>query len=356
MRRSRVGSGVQRLKSGVRASLTGLLYGCGALDRLLSARLRNRAAVLMYHRVLPSRELPGTPSHPGIVVSRRTFRMQMEWLSRNCRCLALDEFLACLAGGRPFPERSCLVTFDDGWRDNYLHALPVLAELGLPAVVFLTVGFVGSRKRFWQERMVELLGNLQEACVSDPGLPPRLREDPLLEPFAGLLAEGAGSASEERFAVVSGFKGSDPGMTEATLDRLAGIVGRTGTGAEEERHFMTWSEAREMTRAGVVFGSHGVSHRILTGPGVNRETELVESRAVLEQQLGQSVRAFCYPNGNHDEETRRQVWESGYQVAFSTNPGYVSAGSDPFRLNRINVHEAMTGSIPMFLARIAGLW
>ena len=69
---SGAGNGLRRLKSGARESLAGLLYRCGGLRRLLFTRLRGRAAVLMYHRVLPSAELPDCPSHPGIVVSRDT--------------------------------------------------------------------------------------------------------------------------------------------------------------------------------------------------------------------------------------------------------------------------------------------
>jgi len=349
------GPGLRRLKASAREALAFVLYRSGVLKRLLSARLRDRAAVLMYHRVLPFDEMPDCPSHPGIVVSRDTFAMQMEWLSRNCRCLTLDEFLAGLAGERPFPVRSCLVTFDDGWRDNRLHALPVLERLQVPAVVFLTAGFIDTREIFWQERMTGLIRRLEVAHARDPRVARRLRGDPLLRRFETLL--GGNDGGEEAYSVVGGFKGSDPREIEAVLERLSAIAaGPPDAEAEEPRQFMSWSEAREMARAGVALGSHGMTHRILVEATADRETEITGSKRLLEERLGQPVRAFCYPNGNYDDGVARRVRESGYAVAFSTKPGYVSAGSDAYGVRRLNVHETMTRSIPMFVARLAGLW
>lgn len=91
--------------------------------------------VLMYHHVTPE---------PGLVtVSPGTFRAQMEWLARHgYRAVGCDD-LGGFLEGRPLPSKSVLITFDDGYLDNYVYAYPVLRTLGLHAVVFLITGWVG---------------------------------------------------------------------------------------------------------------------------------------------------------------------------------------------------------------------
>ena len=81
-----------------------------------------------------------------------------------------------------------------------------------------------------------------------------------------------------------------------------------------------------------------------------------ESKRLIEKNIGKRIAAFCYPNGEHDETVVSHVRESGYRVAFTTEPGQVAGGDDAYTIKRINIHEHMTRTIPLFLARIAGLW
>lgn len=91
--------------------------------------------VLMYHHVSPS---------PGLVtVSPACFRAQMERLARDgWRSIGTAELEAFFAG-QPLPAKSCLITFDDGYLDNFVHAHPALAELGLQALLFVVTGWLG---------------------------------------------------------------------------------------------------------------------------------------------------------------------------------------------------------------------
>lgn len=113
-----------------------LLYSSGMLWILMRVRLRGRAVVLMYHRVLPEPLFSETFSHPGIIVTPDTFARHLEVLRRYFHPLTLEEFQECIELGHPFPRGACLITFDDGWIDNHEHALPLLRERGIPAVVF----------------------------------------------------------------------------------------------------------------------------------------------------------------------------------------------------------------------------
>jgi hypothetical protein len=86
-----------------------------------------------------------TASQPGIVVEDKTFAMHMALLKRRFTVLTLDQFADRVTNRRVFGDSCCLITFDDGWIDNFDNALPVLRTHGLPAVIFLPVNFIGRR-------------------------------------------------------------------------------------------------------------------------------------------------------------------------------------------------------------------
>jgi len=91
---------------------------------------------LMYHHVCP---------HPGLVtVSPKTFEEHMAYLARKkYRALAADEFLEFLQGKRALDGRNVLITFDDGYLDNYVYAYPILQRYGLKATIFTITGLMG---------------------------------------------------------------------------------------------------------------------------------------------------------------------------------------------------------------------
>jgi peptidoglycan/xylan/chitin deacetylase (PgdA/CDA1 family) len=142
---------------------------------------------------------------------------------------------------------------------------------------------------------------------------------------------------------------------DSAVRAISGLVTDVFEGTEIDR-FIDWTQATEMMRDGVTFGSHGESHRqltTLTPEDVSREVHT--SRSSLEQQLGTRPAMFCYPNGDWNGSVARLVGEQ-FALAFATGRGHV----DPKRENRlairrINVHEDMTGTEPLLLARILGI-
>ena len=127
------------------------LVGSGLLR--FAADLRDGdAAILMYHSVLPDpnlqAELLGGLSH-----SEAVFRAQMELLAKDYHPISLDEALKCLRGGEQFPKRSVLVTFDDGYTDNYEVAMPILHRFAIPATFYVVVDCLENRKLPWPARL-----------------------------------------------------------------------------------------------------------------------------------------------------------------------------------------------------------
>ena len=136
------------------------LHHAGLLRVILGNRLRSQSIVLTYHRVIDKQRTPLTNSHPGIIVSDDVFEMHMRTLRHRFNPISLQELQTHLETRTVLPERSCLVTFDDGWLDNYEIAFPILQKYGIPAVIFLPVSYISGDSMFWQEEIRMLLSRM----------------------------------------------------------------------------------------------------------------------------------------------------------------------------------------------------
>jgi peptidoglycan/xylan/chitin deacetylase (PgdA/CDA1 family) len=343
---------LRRLKAAVVATLARALYVTGVLHLLVAWRLKDRAVVLMYHRVLVPDEFAATFSHPGILVGTETFDEHLRLLRRFFHVLTVEEFAARMRDGGTMPSRSCLITFDDGWSDNYTRAFPLLRKHGLAAVVFLPVDYIGSGQRFWQETLTRAL---VEAVTHSESPPCRrlLEQVGVREPFPRPDAHG-----KQRLREMAGrLKQESPATRSAILAQARAVLAATGDAASDVDTFLSWDQVREMAAAGIGFGSHAASHEMLNRIPIDAvREEVASSKRSIEAALGRPVIAFSYPNGDHDERTCATVAAEGYDVSFTTEDGTVGRGDDRFRLRRVSVHQGSAPSGPLLMARIAGVF
>ena len=309
----------------------------------------------MYHRVLNKEEISASYSQTGIIVSKKTFAIQMEYLKKHFNVISLIDTIQNLKFKTHFRSRSCLVTFDDGWKDNYKNAFPILKKNHIPAVIFLPTDFIGTNKLFWQERLTKLLLVLYENYSNNSDF--KIKNFGVLnsEDIAAILSTSTKEINEKISKFVSLQKSQKKIEVDNLIQRLESFL-KVSSNTFEHTFFLNWDEIRIMAKNGIDFGSHGKSHKILTNDEVDIQQELKDSKNVIEDELKTKVNSFSYPNGNYSEEVVNLVKKNGYEIAFGTESGFVSPNDDPYTLKRINIHEDMTGNIPMFLARIVGLW
>lgn len=331
------------------------LHKSGLLRMYAGVRLKDASVVLTYHRVLSGERVRETWSHPAIVVRRETFEHQMLALRQFFGILALDEFVQHVREGRPFAKPSCLVTFDDGWLDTYEEAWPILQRLGIPATVFLPVSLIGNSRPFWQEELSALLFRAWRAGRGGGGHPECRRLLAALDVPALFDVDSRGIRSAIHAAVVR-LKGRGDVDPWRVIESWTAALG-SETGSTPVERLMGWDHVREMSRAGISFGGHGSSHRILTRLSEGEaEREVSESFQILTEQLGSCPRAFCYPNGNWSPSVAKSVERCGYTLAFSTIRGATTAGCNPFAVPRVNVHQRAGADVASFLALTTGLF
>lgn len=338
---------LRRTRAWLKDAAISLLYRSGLLWGLAFARLRGRAVVLTYHRVLPQSRQAASFSAPGIIVTPETFDRQMRFLRRFFRPLTLDQFVAALQSGRPMPSRSCLVTFDDGWYDTIELALPILRRHGIPAVLFVATEYIGTGRCFWQEQVSRLLFELRDRpeaqrMVASLNLPSRLPSSNLAD---------RGSVRD----LVNRLKSFPPEVVKSLLDGLEKL--NAGPREAGEDRFLDWNDVALLVSSGHVdIGSHAMTHRPLTKiPLGDAKRELAESRELLRRCLSTEALAIAYPNGDADAVIAEAAREIGFSAGFTTVPGRVGAGAHPLLLCRVNIHEGSTRTRGGFLARIVGL-
>ena len=342
----------QRVKYAIKLAAAGVLHATGLLPWRVRRALRGRTLVLMYHRVLTPAQVERSWSHRAIVVERETFARHMAAVRRYFDVVSLEELERRLAQPDPGARPACLVTFDDGWRDTYTEAFPILRDQSIPAVVFLPVQFIGSDARFWQERMGALLHRLWERCRADAALAARARPVLARIDAEALLAAPPDRVRQVAMDLAQQRKRADPAGAAAALDDLLALVGEDAAHGDG---FMTWPEVREMAAGGITFGAHSVTHRILTTLPLDEVArEAAQSREAVAGALG-GVTTFSYPNGDWNEGVARAVGDAGFRTAFSTEPGSVGPGANRLALRRVNIHEDVTRTVPLFLARISGV-
>ncbi len=313
-------------------------------------RLRGKAVILTYHRVLSRKELAASYVQPGMYVTAETFAMQMRFLKQNFSVIALGELLHLwLEGKWDAGRRYCVVTFDDGWLDNYLYALPVLKRLELPATVFLPTEFVGTNRWYWPDQIAWLCSH---ARWRDPQRR-RRSSDALQREFPWLAGCALPSDGFGADALIERCKA----QAQEQIDALLGAwAQQLEVVLPRERQVIDWSEAREMSAAGVSFGSHSCSHRILTHLDADHaRREIQGSWETLRSKSLTTVPVFCYPNGDWSVEMERLVEAAGYAAAVTTQFGYEDAAPPRrFALRRINVHDDVTRSPALFAFHLAG--
>jgi peptidoglycan/xylan/chitin deacetylase (PgdA/CDA1 family) len=326
----------EQLKATLRRVRASLFELGGVHARERRALDGSRAAILMYHRVLPREKARDLRVEPGMYVTPTTFRHHLEWLREAYRILALSEIVERLAAGRPIPERACALTFDDGWRDNFEHAFPCLQRAGLRATVFLVAQRVGTLGAFWPDDVVRRLTDL----------PPAERTR-----IAERLGGGGGRNPIE--SILDRLKSLKQSALAAALAELDGLA--PGGPVAPERELLDWSEIETMARSGIEFESHGLSHALLTSLSPREaERELKESLRVLQEHGHARHRLLAYPSGAENTAVCGLARDCGYQAAVTTAPGLAGRDTDPLRLPRLGIHEDVSGSRAEFHRRVPG--
>jgi peptidoglycan/xylan/chitin deacetylase (PgdA/CDA1 family) len=300
----------------------------GAFD-LLRIINRRRALILTYHRfsdLSAGKDLDGK-------TTVQAFSEQLEYLKRNYRIVRLSDLVESLSQDKTLPRSLAAITIDDGYRDAYELAYPLLRRHGLPATVYLVTEFVESRIWLWTDKMrfITKQAPAQELNTTIEGkrLSLTLGDE-----------RSRHSAAETVNLALKEVEDEVKNELIAQIARQLGVELPNTPPAEYAA--VSPQQALEMDRNGVEIGAHTLTHPILTRVSDDRlHREVCEGRGRLESLLKHPVKHFCYPNGDYDHRVLSEVVQAGYQSAVTTLSGLCDSGDDLFELRRIHTESDM---------------
>ena len=310
---------------GKKEFLANLLYHSGLIHT--AARLEHsRIVVLNYHRIRPAGAPIESPFDDGVFgPTQPEFERQITWLKKNFDLVTESELLELVNISGARRGRYAAITFDDGYRDNYDLAWPVLCSHSVPAIFFICPGLMESRRLGWWDVIAYLVKRSRKAAITILGdtLP-------------------LGSRKRETIARLHDCVKLRPRLeTHNLLDELAVACDVSFPDrAVQDAQLMTWQQVREVNERGVTIGSHTYRHPVLATLSEKEQREEMEkSKQELERRLERPVRTLAYPVGGYQHFTAasmRIARECGYAGAFSFQTGGNVAGDiHPYNIRRL---------------------
>lgn len=332
------------MRSSILNSLFDIAFNSG-LVRLDRAIGLSSLTVINYHRI-------GDPSAPGfdtfkpnISADQAMFAKQMDYLKRWFVVVSMQDVVRWLNHEADLPRNAALITFDDGYLDNYTQAFPVLRHFNFPAVIFLTTGYINSDRSFYWDLAAysffhTRIGRVTFHNGEERGWSNITQRDEVCKAWI----ESLKSLPEE--------------LKQTWVNQLPQQLEVEIPDGSFKNIMMNWDHVREMHSQGIEFGGHTVNHPILSRVSLEiAQTEIVDSREHIEKELGQPVTSFAYPNGMSADlhaKIEKMVAQAGYQTAFTlkNGPSLLSeVRQNPFAIRRIFISHRH--NLPRFATQVS---
>ena len=310
-----------------------VLYRSGLLKLwfILFRRVRRDhcAIILMYHRIVDTGANDYLFKNASVHHDVTHLRKELSFLNKSVSIISMDELVEHVNVQMPFQKPTVVLTFDDGYRDNYELAFPLLRRYSMPAIVYVTTGLTGTKSMTWADQ-------LEFALL--------MTKEPVLQ-----VAELTGtrpleiSTHEQKCQVNIKISKMLKKLSDKERRRLIPQIFeclgvRLGDMMKSERSMLNESEIREMCQHGIDFGSHTETHPILSLQSYEQAVlELERSKRSLEKLVGNKITHFAIPNGQAEDFTeplKQHAQALGYESIVTTEYGCVSSESDRYFLRR----------------------
>lgn len=317
--------------------------------RSIRRKANNQYLVLSYHRIIP-KEYPCETVEEGMYVTPDNFEQQMIILKNNFELVHFSDILNKSNHDNEIPK--CIVTFDDGWKDVYQYAYPILKYHRIPATIFVPTDYIGTYKKLWTDILINILIKSENAIST-------IKKEGKINIQIEKLSKNKRKRVREIENIIEELKTRKESELQNLVNILNNNIVDDNYKMTDTREFLNWDEIKEMGQSGLItIGSHTAEHRILTNESEKDIwEELINSRDTLIENdlIKDNFIPFCYPNGNYNENISQLVKSAGYSLAVTTRKGWNSYSDNMFTLKRISIHQDMSSTKAMYKNRITGI-
>lgn len=310
----------------------------------LKAMTQPKAAILMYHQVCDRKDDPWELSvHPD------NFYAQLDYLKTNFNVVPISELAEAI--GKQKMRKTVAITFDDGFKDNYTNAAPLLDWHQLPATFYVATTAMKQGYVYWWDDLQDIIFNSEilpprfEMLINGASVQFTLKCDHKLN--SKLVNQIRAwnynlPIPNERIALYMLLWHQIKPLTYAQQNRVLAQIREWADHTQFSSPQCVTMSIREMQmlneNALFSIGAHSVHHAMLAQQSAaDQAYEVKECKMQLEKWLGKPVNGFAYPYGNYSSVTRTLLKEAGFTYAVSTEPKAVTADDDPFALPRLQI-------------------
>lgn len=302
------------------------------LPELLSSRLSDsELAIFLFHGVMP-RNTKGVRNYTGKHMRLDNFQLCMSKLCSVGNPISIERATSLLEEGAPFPERSFVISFDDGFENNYSVAMPVMVDLGVKPVIYVTTNFINLGEQSWIDK-IESVVEVAKPC--------QLKLDWLKDVMSMNNREQKIAFLKEVRHYVKKNPTVDPYKFASDLiDQLGESTVPDYDDYLDKK--LSWEQIRHLSQSGLAtIGGHSHTHRILSFLAYEElEFEINTSLHLMQSMAGVTVYHYSYPEGlSHcfNDTVIDLLKNSGVRCCPTAIDGTNPIGSNTFLLKRIMV-------------------
>lgn len=295
-------------------------------------KINSTLTILLYHGVTDVAS-EGIENYSSKHIKRSEFISQMSFIKDNCSVLTMDEVVLHHVHKKPFSRNAVAVTFDDGFKNNFSVAMPILNDFNIPATFYICSGIIGTNRMFW----VDALEDCINRCKKDRII---IKLDKKTETF---ILKG----NNYRIGALERIKNFCKRVRNSEKNRIVTAVSKI-TGIEPTIKFsknyqkMDWDDVKYLSQNKLfTIGSHSLRHDVLSKLSKKIiKKEILDSITEIEKRLNYEVRHYSYPEGqagDYNHEIINWLKECGIVCCPSARDGVNNLGTDLFHLKRIMV-------------------
>jgi peptidoglycan/xylan/chitin deacetylase (PgdA/CDA1 family) len=315
---------------GKKTFLANFLNNSGAL-KLVARFASTNLIIFNYHRIYAHPLF--TQYDEGVFAhTEDVFLAQMKWIKNNFKIICEDELINILDEKITLVGRNAMITFDDGYIDNYELAFPILQHMQIPATFFIPCNQIEGVTPPWWDQVSYLLKTSKKEKINFNDTEFDIRSSTQL--IKNTIND-----------ILRVFKNSPvvevPGL-------LVNLVKSCETSLPEQtnlsKQFMTWSQIKEVSTKNITIGSHTMNHNILANlPEKEQREELQQSKKVLESKIDKTINSVAYPVGGpsaFNQSTTQIAKDVGYKLGYSFINGYYqNSDINRFEIRRIELAQ-----------------
>ncbi len=276
---------------------------------------KEKVIVLAYHRIFDYNDDDCLFDKELISATCEDFDWQIRYIKKNYNVISLDEFSDIVNNNAKIKKKSVLITFDDGFSDNYYNAFPVLKKHVTPATFFISTDYINQKCLFWFDKVAYIIKATSHCEVCFSWLDEKVSISPDLNGRDELIKQ-----------VLSKLKQVDNDDRLVLINEIQEKLGFNDSVETVSSNYpMTWENVIEMNNNGMSFGSHSVTHPILSKVSNSElHDELFDSKAIIEKKLNTHCESLAYPSGKEGTFSlvvQDMAKSMGYKLGFAYMQG-----------------------------------